>query len=239
MDPDELRKMYGDEYPTAIVRYGIRMPLTVETRFSRQYETPVAERKNAKIGGMGVSRFMDGSASMTAEQLRCEWSTWTEWERTDFCQEFGWLNKQADYPEMLRFIMENGTPKERSTVAGLIASKLPVEEAFRFLESALAASDIGNGSNIIQGIAITKHPDGVAILRKRLEVVWQHPALWNEDDFCNSIAHEAAISIQYLIALGIPPAYFEEQVRRLSEHACKCNRDSCRRWLSKHYQWLR
>jgi hypothetical protein len=76
--------MYGNEYPAAVAIEGSRMPLARETRFSRDYLTPESERKTAKISGTTVSRFMDGSASMTAEQLRNEWPTWTRWEQMDF-----------------------------------------------------------------------------------------------------------------------------------------------------------
>jgi hypothetical protein len=239
MDLDSLRRMYGEEYPAAVVKEGTRMVLAVETRFTRDYRTPETEMKTAKYGGYIISRFMDGSASMTAEQLRREWPTWKEWERVDFCQSSVWLNKQIDYPEMLRFIMQHGAPDNWSATANSIAANLPAEEAFLFLEGALSASEIGKGSNIIQGIATTKHPDAMGILRKRLEAVWQHPELWKEDDFCNWIAYEAISCIENLVELRASPTDFEDQVRSLSTHACRGNRDSCLRRFSKHYSWLK
>jgi len=39
--------------------------------------------------------------------------------------------------------------------------------------------------------------------------------------------------------LGAPASDFAEQVRKLSEHVCSGNRKSCRKFLSKHYSWLK
>lgn len=238
MDVDSFRKRYGEEYPAAVVVEGIRMVLYHESRFSRNYRTPESEMKTAKCGGTTISRFWDGSASMTVEQLRREWPTLTNWERIDFCQSCVWLHKQVDFPEMLRFIMQHGGPDDWSAIAGLIATDLPAEEAFHFLVSALGAKDAGICSNIIQAVATTKHPDAESTLRQHLLAVWDNPTLWTDDSFLNWVAKDAEACIQHLIDLGASPADFEEQVRRLSEHVCKGNRDSCRRWLSKHYSWL-
>jgi hypothetical protein len=139
---------------------------------------------------------------------------------------------------MLRFVMRQGGEEDWRAIAALIATHLPQEEAFQFLLGALRSTDVGNGSNTIQGIAITKHSAAEAALRKRLQVIWASPKLWVDDDFVNWVASEAESCIQYLIELGASPADFEGQVRGLSEHVCRRNRESCRRWLSKHYAWL-
>ena len=238
MDADKLKKMYGEEYPSVVVMEGTRMLLYIESRFARHYVTPELEMKTAKYGGTTISRFMDGSASMTADQLRREWPTFTDRERVDFCQECSWLYKQNDYPEMLRFIMQQGTPEDWSGIAHLISVTLPAEEAFPFLVRALRSQGNGIGSNIIQGIAITKHPDAEATLRQHLQGVWERPTLWDDDSFLNWVAADAETCIKHLLELGAPAADFEEKVRRLSQHACKGNRESCRRWLSKDYSWL-
>lgn len=214
------------------------MILFHESRFSRNYRTPESEMKTAKCSGTIISRFMDGSASMTAEQLRREWRTLTKWERLDFCQSCVWLHKQVDFPEMLRFIMQHGGPDDWSAIAGWIAANLPPEEAFHFLVAALGAREAGEGSNIIQAIATTKHPDAETTLRQHLQAVWDNPALWNNDSFLNWVAHDAEGCIKNLIELGASPVDFDKEVRGLSEHVCKGNRDSCRRWLSKYYSWL-
>ena len=55
---EDLKKLYGDEYPAAVLTDGIRLPVHSERRFSRGYHSD--EHKM----GIEISRFMDGSASM-------------------------------------------------------------------------------------------------------------------------------------------------------------------------------
>src|SRR5688572_13442404 len=80
VNADALKRKFGDEYPAAVVFNGIRMPLRRERRFSRSYHSD--EHKT----GIEVSRFMDGSAFITAGELQCEWPSWTDDQRMDFCQ---------------------------------------------------------------------------------------------------------------------------------------------------------
>src|SRR5437773_6808531 len=148
MKIDELKKMFGDEYPTAVVVDGIRLPLRRERRFSRSYHSDQHKR------GSIVSRFMDGSASITASELQGEWHTWSDDQRLDFCQSCCWLHEQLDYPEMLRFLMEHAGPSEWSGIASSVAVHLPREEAFDILLRALRTTEIGRTSNIGQAIAI-------------------------------------------------------------------------------------
>lgn len=209
------------------------MPLRRECRFSRSYYSD--EHKM----GCEVSRFMDGSASITAADLQRDWAGWTEDMRSDLCQSLRWLDGQADLPEMLRFIMEHGGPEHWSGIALGVASELPREEAFDTLVRALCSMTPGRSSNIAQGIARTKHPDAEATLRNHLSALWSHPTLWDDDAFLNWVGFDVTTCIAHLIELGAPPADFTEQVRRLSEHVCSHNRESCRNFLSKHYSWLK
>jgi hypothetical protein len=231
----DLKRIYGDEYPATVVVKGVKMALYRETRFSRSY--------NSKEPRMGceVSRFMDGSASIMVGELQSEWPAWTDEQRLDFCQSCAWLNKQSDFPDMLRYIMKQGGQDEWSGIANSVASALPCEEAFQLLLGALHASDaaLGSRSNIVQGIAITKYQLAETTLRQHLQTLWENPVLWNNDKFVNWPAYDATMCIAHLIELGASAADFEDQVRKLSQHVCPGNRDSCHNFLSKHYAWLK
>ncbi len=229
----DLKKQYGDEYPAAVTADGIRMPLRRESRFSRSYHS--VKHKT----GCEISRFMDGSASITASELQQEWPNWPADIRRDFCQSSDWLDEQADFPEMLRFIMRHGDPEDWSGVALSVASQLPKDEAFNVLVGALRSTELGRTSNIAQAIAHTKHPDAEATLRRHLAALWSNSALWKDSDFINWFGFDATTCIAHLIELGAPPSDFAEQVRQLSEHLCSGNRKSCRNFLSKHYAWLK
>src|SRR5262249_30975541 len=150
-----------------------------------------------------VSRFMDGSASITASELQREWHTWSDSQRMDFCQSCRWLHKQHDFPDMLRFIMQHASPREWCAVALSVSSHLPREEAFDILIRALRSTDIGRAANITQAIAHTHHPDAEITLRRHLEAVWAHDALWNDAEFTNWVAFDATTCIAHLIELGV------------------------------------
>src|SRR6266536_3233625 len=167
----DLKKLFGDEYPAAVVSDGIRMPLRRARRFSRSYHSE--EHKK----GSEVSRFMDGSASITSSQLQQEWPSWSEDVRMDFCQACAWLHEQPDFPDMVRFIMQHGGPDEWSAVALHAASHLPQAEAFDLLTRALRSVDLAQACNISQGISLTKHPDADRVLRAHLAALWSHPSL--------------------------------------------------------------
>jgi hypothetical protein len=229
----DLKKQYGDEYPAAVIMDGIRLPLRRERRFSRSY------RSDEHKIGTEVSRFMDGSTSITASELQRDWPHWAEDMRSDFCQSSRWLHEQADFPEMLRYIMEHGDPKHWSGIALSVASQLPRDEAFDTLVRASGSMELGRSSNISQAIAHTKHPDAEATLRRHLAALWSHPSLWEDESFINWVGFDLTTCIAHLIELGAPPSDFTEQVRRLSGHVCSRNRESCRNFLSKYYSWLK
>jgi hypothetical protein len=230
----DLKKRFGDEYPAAVTADGIRMPVRRESRFSRSYHSDHHPRMELQI-----SRFMDGSASMSAIELKREWASWDEDIRLDFCQNSAWLHGQPDFPEMLRFIMQQGAPSDWSGVALSVASELPRDEAFGLLIRAFQNTAVGKTSNLIQAIAESKHPDAETTLRNHLAELWAHPALWANDDFLNWVAFDATTCIAHLIEFGAAPLDFSDHVSRLSEHVCPGNRDSCSNFLLKYYSWLK
>ena len=227
-----MKRYFGDEYPAAITVDGVRMPLVSERHWTRNYATT-----DRKLWHQ-ISRFMDGSATITLEEFARDWPTWSATDRMDFCSASSWLHEQADFPDILRYIMQHGSPKDWSAVAGSVGVRLPQHEAFDHLTRALRSSELGQASNISQGIALTKHPEAENVLRAHLASLWSHPSLWLDDDFTNWIAFDAITCIAHLIDLGAPPAGFQEQVWQLSKHVCSGNRGSCRNFLKKHYAWL-
>ena len=231
MIPTDVKKCYGEEYPAGIIRDGIRAPLHRESRFSRSYHS------NERNTSYGVSRFTDGSASITTVELERDWASWTKDLQIDFCQQCRDLFGQSDFPEMLRFVMQRGSFEHWAAIALTVAHRLPQQEAFDFLVRALrAAKDNARAANMTQAIAETKHPNADAALRSHLAATWAHPNLWdNNANSLNSIAYDASACITRLIELGAFPADFAEQAQRLSQHVCSRNRAACRRHFAKHY----
>src|SRR5215471_2338414 len=98
---DDWIRHLGEEYPAAIQVGGTRIALDHETRFKRHYVETTPESEHH----IDVSRFIDGTASLTLTQLKAEWSTWNEANRIDFCDSILDLVNvgQQDLAEILRF----------------------------------------------------------------------------------------------------------------------------------------
>jgi len=229
----------GEEYPAAIVISGIRIPLAYETRFKRHY----IQRGPDSEGDIDVSRFVDGSATVTLEQLKEEWSTWTDADRADFCGSLTDLENtgQQDFGEMVRFLLQSA----KVDILGPVVLHLPVrqtfpaDETFHLLTGVLRRSSLGHTADVIRALGLTQHPEAEATIRRHLRIIVADPSAWTDADYFNRLARDAAYCILSLVRLGASPTDFEEIARRLSEHACKRNREWCRRNFAKHYAWLR
>jgi hypothetical protein len=181
---------------------------------------------------------MDGSARITFEELQQEWAGWDEEFRIQFCSECSWIKGQADFPDILRFLMGVGKASEIGAIALSIASVLPQDEAFRLLETALRNAPSAKSANISQGLAKTKHKEAEPTLRQHLARLWSLDNLWLDDEFMNWTAYSTVCCIEHLLGLGAPAMDFEMMVRRLANHPCKGLQDSSRRFLKEHYSWL-
>jgi len=208
------------------------MPLERERRWSRTYRHPT------KRIGHHISRFMDGSASISFVELRTEWPRLSLRDRTDFCQNAAWLRGQHDFADMLRFVIREAGPEEWSAIALSVASALPRDEAFQILSDCLNATDPAHASNLLQAVARTGHEAAPSIIRAHLDKLTSRPTLWDNDKFMNWMTFTAVCAIKYLLELGAEPSEFEQLVRALSAHPCEACRDSCRRFLGARYPWL-
>jgi hypothetical protein len=226
-----LIKLHGLDYPDAVTQFGVRMPLVNERRFTRAYENE-EEKLSTEI-----SRFSDGTAFISLSELTSDWADWPDRDKHDFCWGFSSLHEHPEFAAMLRFLMENGDRWQKSGVALLVAHALPVDEAYLLLEKNLELYP-DYSANLIQAIALTKHPCAASLIRQHLAALWIRADLWEDNSFLNWTAADAISCIEYLVELGETPSDFETEVRALNDHLCAGNRDSCRRSLSKHFYWL-
>jgi hypothetical protein len=233
MEPDELTEEFGAEYPIAINCNGIRYMPYKETSFSRHYSS------EDKGSFYVISKFMDGSSTITNEQLRGRWRNWSEQDRLDFCQSCSWLGAQSDYPDMLRFIMEHGNVSDWSALALSVANHLPQEESYRALVVALSKGMDNCTSNITQAIAETGHPEAAVTISHVLDKIWFHPDLWNEEPSHNGRAIDAICCVDHLLELCVSSSSLENKVRQLSLHKSSFVRNYCRETLSQYYSWLK
>lgn len=226
-----LIKLHGPDYPAAVIQFGIRMPLISERRFTRSYEN-----QDEKLS-TEISRFSDGTASVSLSELTSGWADWPDRDKHDFCWGFSSLQEHPEFAAMLRFLMQHGDRWQKSGIALLVAHELPMDEAFSLLEKDLGLY-ADYSANLIQAIALTKHSRAASLIRQHLAALWSRADLWEDNSFLNWTASDAISCIEHLVELGETPTDFETEVRALNGHICPGNRDSCRRNLSKHFDWL-
>jgi hypothetical protein len=229
----------GEEYPAAINLSGARIPLAYETRFKRHY---IIEKPGG-VSHFDVSRFLDGGASITLDQLKNEWTTWPDADRADFCASMNELELigQKDYAQIVRFLLEHAT----CDILGGVVLRLPVrhtfspDETFDLLVRVLQRATPGHAADVVRALALTQHANAEAMIRERLALVAADPATWDDANHYNGLASDAAYCIVNLFKLGVPTVELEDVVRQLCAHKCRRSREWCRRNFAKHYVWLK
>src|SRR5947207_3386758 len=121
------------------------MTLKRETPFSRLYQAD-----DPKFGGCNVSRYWDGSASMTAAELQRDWPTLTDEELWYFCDACCWLYTQSDFADIRRFLMLHASIYQWHNIFGLVATYLTSEsEDFRGTYASAIVTRVANPSPCI------------------------------------------------------------------------------------------
>lgn len=223
MSPRDL----GPHYPRYLGTGRTRKPLIGEHRWSRSFGT----REDTTI----VSRFEDGSASATYDDVASGWATWTEFDRLDFCQYCSWLQGQGDFPDILRFIAAHGVPSEWGAVASLVARSLPAEEAFAMLEKMFEASVVGTRTNLVQAVGLVEHTKSLALVVADVRALEPLEATWHPEDVVNGHASELICAVHAALKLGASPADYTDLVRRLASHPSPANAAAARRQLGATY----
>jgi len=180
------------------------------------------------------SKFADGSAQITLEELAAEWPQWSEDERVDFCQEIGHA-KFSHLPDVLRFIMRHGDHQTWSGIALAIVHQLAAEETIPFLLNACRESSVGEASNLLQALAKSGAPEAHVVLREHLDRIWKDERLFIAEPHINHIAASAIFCIQHLLELGEPTGKFENKYQVLLNHPNESNRRQVQNFLAKYF----
>lgn len=180
------------------------------------------------------SKFADGSAYITLEDLAREWPAWSEWERTDFCQQVGHATI-PHLPDILRFVMRNGDLDTWSGVASNLGHHLPADEVIPFLIEACRRSPMGEGTNLLQALARSGASVAHEVLRNHLERLWADERVFREENYINSFAADATFCLQHLLELGEKSPDLTEKCKALLKHPNESNRRSAHNLLSKYF----
>jgi hypothetical protein len=202
----------GDEYPRAVNVQGMRMPLARESRFLRVY------RDDVHGAAMEVSRFMDGTATMTPSVLDAEWTGWDEELQVELCKGLWWVDAEDDREEMLRFVMRRGNPRHWSAVAPSVACYLEDEEAFALLWKAVEDSG-GIVSGMVKGLLGLAPETPYSMIMRILDRWLQNPLIWSQEEAGIALANDALKAFGHLrrdpcaMTSGI-----EKKMRELGKH---------------------
>jgi hypothetical protein len=200
-----------------------------ETRWTRIYRS-IDNRKSYH-----ESKFKDGSASVTIEELRLHWHEWSKSEQLDFSHALAQLKREA-LPEILRFLIIHGDQGVLSNVASLIPYTLPSEEAIPFLLEQCMKSQPGEAGNFFQALAKTDYDQRIPFLKAHLQSLLDNPDCWEKGTkYFNDVANQVVYRIRDLIELGESKDQFVGVYERLREHPHEFVQEVAKNLLSKKF----
>lgn len=204
------------------------MELVNETRWSRHYSMEELQTK------LFESKFADGSATISLEELTREWPGWSNNERMDFCQAV----TQARFehlPEILRFIMVEGNYEAWSAIANSVVKLLPAEVSVPFICNACLKAPVGKGAKFFQALAVSRAPEAIPTLHKCLDRAWADPHLLKDDSLFDWAAYDATCCLEYLLQLGDKSPKLVEKYRILIQHPHALSRQNAISRLSTFF----
>jgi hypothetical protein len=185
-----------------------------ETRWSRVYAKPDKPRYRYI-----ESRFRDGTASITLDELQRDWHKWPEDEKIDFCRSLVWA-QVPDRKDILRYLIDHGDHCTWAAIALLVALELPSHESIPALKRWCESCDVGRGANYYQAIAQTGDPEAHDILTSCFHRIWNSDGLMDNADFGNWVAYDAICCVEYLLELNEAPEPFRTVFETLKSHPC-------------------
>jgi hypothetical protein len=210
---------------------GEKYILDRETRWTRIFRS-VDNKKSS----YHESKFQDGSASITIEELHSHWHEWSEREQLDFSNALGQLERNA-LPDILRFLMARGNQGVLSNVANLIPYALPSQEAVPFILKQCEKSQPGEGSNFFQALAKTDYDQRIPFLKAHLQLLVENPCCWESGTkYFNDIANQVVYRIANLLELGEPKEHFVGIYTRLKVHPHEFVRTITKNFLAKWFE---
>src|SRR5437870_5559505 len=105
-----------------------KMSLHSDTRWSREYRSADGGFRRFE------SRFLDGTATVTLDELQAEWPGWNERERLDLCRAFSCGAEVPEREDILCFLVRHGDHYVSTTIASNVARYLPAAEAVPVLK---------------------------------------------------------------------------------------------------------
>lgn len=176
---------------------GRKLTLNRESRWSRTWLSPDGSFAYTE------SRFMDGSARITLDELEVAWASWTDLEKLDFCQNFGWV-RGALLAKLARFVMNRGDSPTWSACALVIANAVPSEEAKNFFVRACESALPGHLANLMRSLVLVTRAAAIPVLHDCLRRIESSLDCRDERD-ATRIGIDAVCCLKELLDLGDDP----------------------------------
>ena len=207
------------------------MELVRETRWSRHYSDELLGLKLVQ------SKFADGAATITLEELDQQWPTWKPEEKADFCHAINEA-KLDILPDIYRYIMKVDPPdyESWSAIAAWVVRKLPEAKYAPWLEAACLTCPVGKGEKLLQAFALSKTPRAIETLRKCLHRAWNNPQIFVAEGYIDHAGMDAVVCMECLLQLDAGTDDFGEKYQVLANHGIAVNRESAVSRLAMYFQ---
>jgi hypothetical protein len=199
-----------------------------ETRWSRTYAN------ESKTYRYFESKFLDGSVSITLEELTTEWPTWSDSQRLDFCNAIH-CAPPDDSADIFRFLANDQAEHVRSMIASCVARLLPSEESVPLLANWAQAAAPGHRANYLQALSHTSDSRAHEILESHFADLLNHPQLMDDAEWYNDLAMDLVWCIKHLLEVGTPVGDLRSAYDKLAQHPCDRIRDQVGRWLADSF----
>jgi hypothetical protein len=204
------------------------MELVHETRWSRHYSFEEMQTR------LYQSKFADGSATISMEQLEAEWPAWRLEDKLDFCQAVT-AAKFSHLPDVLRFVMQNGDFDLWSEISAWVVRLLPAQESIPFIVEKARQSPIGKGWKFFAALALSNAPEAIPTLRDCLHRIWSDPRLFAETGYFNAVANDATACLENLLLLQDRSPELTDKYNQLITHPIALNRQNAVTRLSPYF----
>lgn len=204
------------------------MELVYETRWSRHYKDDDLDMRVCE------SKFADGSATITLDELSSGWNAWEAKERHDFCQAVTQA-RFSHLTDVLRYIINKGDFETWALVATAIVRNLPKDEAFSFISKICRTCPVGKGEPFYQALCFHRWPEAVGVLRDCLNRTWADRRLLSDEVVYDWVAHDATCLIEFLCQFGEKTPDLREKFRVLAQHPLNNSRQNAIHRLGPHF----
>jgi len=201
-----------------------------ETRWSRLFTDDDGTFKHYE------SRFRDGTATITLDDLKDLWPNWNPEDRCDFCHALSGAKHVPEIQDILRYLVSQSDRFVRPRIASYVVRYLPLSEAISILKEWCQIGEVGQCACYYSALAKTKDSNTLSFLRICLQRTLSTEGFMAESDFHNWVAFDAVHCVQHMLELGEDSAVLRSVYETLKAHPDAGTRRHVQMFLDKYFQ---